>query len=83
MEEEIPPSFMLLAKNLASKNGIPFYTRVLTGDPGDEIVNYAHSHNIDLIVIGARGLSKFKKIFLCSVSSYVMHTAKVAVMVIK
>jgi nucleotide-binding universal stress UspA family protein len=83
LEEEMPPSFILLAKKLASKNGIPFYTRVLTGDPGHEIVNYANTHSMDLIVIGARGLSAFKKIFLGSVSSYVMHTAKAAVMVIK
>jgi len=83
LDEEMPPSFMLLAKKLASKNGIPFYTRVLTGDPGHEIVNYANTHSIDLIVIGARGISTFKKIFLGSVSSYIMHTAKAAVMVIK
>ena len=83
LEEEMPPSFILLAKKLASKNGIPFYTRILTGDPGHEIVNYANTHGIDLIVIGARGLSSFKEIFLGSVSSYVMHTTKTAVMVIK
>jgi len=83
LEEELPPSFILLAKKLASKNGIPFYTRILTGDPGHEIVNYANTHGIDLIVIGARGISSFKKIFLGSVSSYVMNTTKAAVMVIK
>src|SRR5574340_841854 len=83
LEEEVPPQFVLLAKKLASKNGIPFYTRILTGDPGHEIVNYANIHSIDLIVIGARGLSSFKKIFLGSVSSYVMHTTKTAVLVIK
>ena len=83
LEEEMPPSFILLAKKLASENVIPFYNRVLAGDPGHEIVNYANTHGVDLIVIGARGLSAFKKIILGSVSSYVMHTAKAAVMLIK
>ena len=82
-EEEVPPSFILLAKKLAVKNGIPFYSRILTGDPGHAIVEYTNTHSIDLIVIGARGLSVFKKIFLGSVSSYVMHKSKVAVMLIK
>lgn len=42
-----------------------------------------HTHEIDLIEIGARGLSKFKKIFLGSVSDYVLSKAKIAVMLIK
>jgi nucleotide-binding universal stress UspA family protein len=83
LEEEIPPEFILLAKKLAVKNAIPFYSRILTGDPGYSIVEYSNTHDIDVIVIGARGLSTLKKIFLGSVSSYVMHKSKVAVMLIK
>lgn len=83
LEEEIPPEFILLAKKLAVKNAVPFYSRILTGDPGYSIVEYSNTHNIDVIVIGARGLSTLKKIFLGSVSSYVMHKSKVAVMLIK
>jgi nucleotide-binding universal stress UspA family protein len=83
LEEQVPPEFFLYAKSLAVKNGVPFNSRILTGDPGHSIVEYSDDHNIDVIVIGARGLSSFKKIFLGSVSSYVMHTSKVAVMLIK
>ena len=82
-EEEVPPSFILQAKKLAMKNRIPFFSRILTGDPGHAIIEYSDTHGIDLIVIGARGLSNFKKIFLGSVSSYVLHKSKVAVMLIK
>ena len=83
LEEEIPPEFILYAKNLAVKNAVPFYSRILAGDPGYSIVEYSNTHNIDVIVIGARGLSALKKIFLGSVSSYVMHKSKAAVMLIK
>jgi nucleotide-binding universal stress UspA family protein len=83
LEEEMPPSFILSAQKLASKNGIPFHTRVLTGDPGHAIIDFVETHGIDLIVIGARGLSTVKKIFFGSVSSYVMKKSKVAVMLIK
>lgn len=83
LEEEVPPEFILAAKKLAVKNAVPFYSRILTGDPGYSIIEYSNTHNIDVIVIGARGLSALKKIFLGSVSSYVMHKSKVAVMLIK
>lgn len=81
--EEVPPSFVLQAKKLASKNSVPFYSRILVGDPGHAIMEYAHTRDIDLIVMGARGLSAFKKIFLGSVSSYVLNKSKIAVMLIK
>ncbi|CUR51845.1 UspA domain-containing protein [Nitrosotalea devaniterrae] len=83
LEEDIPPEFILYAKNLAVKNAVPFFSRILAGDPGYSIVEYSNTHNIDVIVIGARGLSALKKIFLGSVSSYVMHKSKMAVMLIK
>lgn len=82
-EEEVPPSFILQAKKLAVKNKIPFSSRVLTGDPGHTIVEYSNTHGIDLIVIGARGASVFKNIFLGSVSSYVLHKSKIPVMLVK
>lgn len=77
------PTFMLEAEMLAKKNGVASNGRVLLGDAGHEIVEYAGTHDIDLVVIGARGLNTFKKIFLGSVSSYVMQKSKSAVMVVK
>ncbi len=81
--EEKQPSFLFQAKKLALKNSIPFHSRILTGDPGHEIIEYANTRGVDLIVIGARGLGTFKKIFLGSVSHYVLSKSKVAVMLIK
>ncbi|MDE1765658.1 MAG: universal stress protein [Thaumarchaeota archaeon] len=82
-EEEVPPSFIIQAKKIAMKNKVPFSSRILTGDPGHVIIEYANTRDIDLIVIAARGLSTFKKIFLGSVSSYVLHKSKVAVMLVR
>jgi nucleotide-binding universal stress UspA family protein len=83
LDEKIPPSFILAAEKLANDNDISFSSRLSIGDPGHAIVEFAHTHGIDLIVIGARGLSTFKKIFLGSVSTYVMHKSKVPVMLVK
>jgi len=77
------PTFLLTARMLAKKNGIPSSDRVVTGDPGHAILDYSNTHNVDLIVIGARGLSAYKEIFLGSVSNYVMQKAKTDVMIIK
>lgn len=81
--EDVPPSFIIQAKKLAMEKKIPFENRILVGDPGHSIVEYADTHGIDLIVIGARGLSGFKKIFLGSVSHYVMQKADMPIVLVK
>jgi nucleotide-binding universal stress UspA family protein len=81
--EDVPPSFIIQAKKLAMENKIPFDNRILLGDPGHSIVEYADTHSVDLIVIGARGLSTFKKIFLGSVSHYVMQKADMPIVLVK
>ncbi len=81
--EDIPPFFIIEAKKLAMESKISFEKMILTGDPGHSIVEYAHTHHVDLIVIGARGLSTFKKIFLGSVSHYVMQKADMPIVLVK
>ncbi len=76
-------SFFDITQAAARKRKVQISDRVVVGDPAHSIIQYAHTHGIDLIVIGARGLSKFKKIFLGSVSDYVLSKAKTAVMLIK
>jgi len=51
------------------------------GDPRCEILNAADTHAADMIVVGARGLSPIKRLFLGSVSHSVAHAAKVPVLV--
>lgn len=53
------------------------------GHPSTTIVNYAEENGIDLIVLGNRGLSGVKKLFLGSVSNRVVQDAPCAVLVIK
>jgi nucleotide-binding universal stress UspA family protein len=46
-------------------------------------VEYAEEHNIDLIVIGTKGLSGIKKMLLGSTASGVVAYAHCPVMVVK
>jgi nucleotide-binding universal stress UspA family protein len=47
------------------------------------IIEYAELENIDLIVIGSRGRTSFKKLLLGSVSSNIIKNAHCAVLVIR
>lgn len=47
------------------------------------IIEYAESENIDLIIIGSRGRTSFKKLLLGSVSSDIIKNAHCAVLIIR
>jgi nucleotide-binding universal stress UspA family protein len=48
-----------------------------------EIVDYAQHKNVDLIVLGTKGRSSFKKLLLGSVASEVVTYAHCPVLVVK
>jgi len=49
----------------------------------DSLVSYAELHNVDLIVIGSRGLGGFKKLLLGSIASGVSQHSKCPVLIVK
>ena len=49
----------------------------------DTIIDYAENQNIDLIVVGSRGRSDFKKLLLGSVASTIVTYATCPVLVTK
>ena len=73
------------AKTRAAKKGIQLTGKALTGDPGFDIARFANNkkNRIDMVVIGARGRSSAKEMFLGSVSNYVLHKVKVPVLIVK
>ena len=77
--------FLMSAKTRAAKKGILLTHKIIGGEPGFDIVRFAHNkkNKIDIIVIGARGRGIAKEIFLGSVSNYVVHKSKLPVLVVK
>lgn len=54
-----------------------------TGSPAVVILEFAESHDTDLIVMGSRGLGVVKGVLLGSVSQYIIEQAKCPVTVVK
>ena len=71
-----PNRIIALAKDEAKKKGVKHIeATVIEGDPSERIINYAKDHDVDIIVIGSRGLGTFKGLLLGSVSNKVSHRA--------
>ena len=54
-----------------------------TGSPAVVILEFAANNDIDLIVMGSRGLGIVKGVLLGSVSQYIVEQAKCPVLVVK
>ncbi len=73
--------FMESAKTKCAQKGIVFKSKIIFGSPTIEINEMAKG--FDIIVIGSRGQSGLKEIFLGSVANAVVHKSKIPVLVIK
>jgi nucleotide-binding universal stress UspA family protein len=71
------------AAAVADEHDVRATTVLLTGNTVDEIVAYADSHNVDLIVVGSRGHGAIANALLGSVSRGVLAESKRPVLVVR
>jgi len=90
IRNELAEKFEVQLKSIREefeKDNIPVFTEVIFGNgnqnPGIHVCKYAEENEIDLIIVGSRGLGKVKNIFLGSVSNNIVHHAKCPILVIK
>jgi nucleotide-binding universal stress UspA family protein len=69
--------------DIAHQKGIIIKTVLLQGNPAPVILDYIKKENLDLVIMGSRGMGKFKELILGSVSSKIMHHSPCAVMIIR
>ena len=68
----------------ARRTGAPSVsTELLQGQPVEEILTFLADRHPDLLVMGARGLSRARRLLLGSVSDGVLHHAKCSVLVVR
>jgi nucleotide-binding universal stress UspA family protein len=74
-----------IVRQMAKQSNLKIKTDVVVGVSSvvKEILEYANKNNIDIIVIGSRGLSGIKKMLLGSVASGVVSYANCPVLVAK
>lgn len=56
---------------------------IVHGPAGRMISNYANHHNVDLVVIGCRGLNSMQEMVFGSVSTYVSKNANCSTLLVK
>ena len=71
------------AAAMAAEHEIDAKTALLRGDPVSEIVAYADSHDVDLIVVGSRGHGAIASALLGSVSRGVLSESKRPVLIVR
>lgn len=73
------------AESVARENDVPVDTFVEYGNAAMEIIQIVKNKKVkvDLVVIGSRGRSPIKEMFLGSVSNYVLHKSPVPVLIVK
>ena len=78
-------SELILSKcsEIATKKGLSINTKLLQGNAGATILDFCEKEKYDIIVMGSRGLGKFKELLLGSVSSKVVHHSSCPVMIIR
>jgi nucleotide-binding universal stress UspA family protein len=67
----------------ALEAGINYEIKIIRGEPGPSIVEYANENKFDVVLIGSRGLNALQEFMLGSVSHKVAKRAKCPVMIIK
>jgi nucleotide-binding universal stress UspA family protein len=75
-----------LLRSLADRStaeGITTEFQQIAGAPGRKICEFAQSEDIDLIVMGRRGISGVNEFLVGSVSNYVLHRSLCSVLIYK
>ncbi|KAI3721901.1 hypothetical protein L2E82_32920 [Cichorium intybus] len=82
-QDECAADVLSRASKLCEQHKIKAETVLIRGNPKEIIVEAAEEMNVDLLVVGSRGLGQIKRAFLGSVSDYCAHHAKCPVLIVR
>ncbi|XP_071708215.1 universal stress protein A-like protein [Rutidosis leptorrhynchoides] len=82
-QEESASEVLSHASKVCEQHRIKAQMMVIRGNPKDMIVEAVEQINVDLLVVGSRGLGQIKRAFLGSVSDYCVHHAKCPVLIVR
>jgi nucleotide-binding universal stress UspA family protein len=70
-------------KDVVAASGVKAVFEVAIGHPAEQIIYHADRYHVDLIVLGHRGKSLFRRLLLGSVSKQVVQYADRTVLVVR
>jgi len=76
-------TYLSEAEQYARDKGIEPFTKILEGEPAEELMDFADEKNCDLIIVGYRGKGGFKKMLLGSTAGNLVKYANQSVLVVK
>ncbi|XP_021893934.1 universal stress protein A-like protein [Carica papaya] len=82
-QEENSAAILARALKVCRDQNINAETLIMEGEPKDVICDAVEEMKIDLLVVGSRGLGKFKRAFLGSVSDHCAHHAKCPILIVR
>ncbi|WP_117168955.1 universal stress protein [Paraliobacillus sediminis] len=74
---------LIISERKIKDKGIDYEIKILHGDPGPSIVKYANAQQVDICVIGSRGLNGLQEMVLGGVSHKVAKRAECPVLIVK
>jgi nucleotide-binding universal stress UspA family protein len=74
---------LLPVRHAVAASGVKAQFEVAVGHPAEQIIYHADRYQVDLIVLGHRGKSLFRRLLLGSVSKQVVQYAERAVLVVR
>ena len=81
--EELRERVFYVIEKDAREAGVPLEIKVVYGDPAQELISFAESEQIDVIVIGSSGKGFIKRKLLGSVSNKVAKNAPCSVYIVR
>jgi nucleotide-binding universal stress UspA family protein len=83
--EEIAKRWIEKAKEEARNNDVKLKTEIILdqSSKAQEIVKYAEKNKADVIILGTRGLTRFKKLIVGSVANAILSNAKCPVLIVR
>jgi nucleotide-binding universal stress UspA family protein len=68
---------------IARKKGLTINTILLQGNPASIILDFSKKEKYDIVIMGSRGMGKFKELILGSVSSKIVHHSPCGILLIR
>ncbi|MFQ5832692.1 MAG: universal stress protein [Candidatus Thorarchaeota archaeon] len=81
--QKVGEDILAKAKSIAVSMNCEVTELISHGDPANKIVDIACEREVDLIIMGSRGVSGIKRLFVGSISDKVMNQAPCPVMIVR